>query len=79
MSDWLTGCIAIIGGVAVIMFRKKIIPYYINYQNKYLGNNFGPKTIKFYTKFAILFGLILAAIGVLMILGLGDDVGITKK
>lgn len=77
MESWLIGGIMATGGIAVIVYRKQLIAYFIDYQNKHLGYQFGKKTVDFYTMFSIPLGIFLIVVGVLLALGLGDDLGIS--
>lgn len=72
MNDFAVGSTFILLGVFMIAFRVRFVRYSTEYRNKYLGFNFGERTIKFGTRFAILLGLIIIVCGILAGLGLSD-------
>lgn len=73
MEDLLIGSIFVLAGIFTIAFRKKFVRYSTEYRNKYLGYNFGEKTIRFGTKFAVFLGLAIIIYGILIALGLTND------
>jgi hypothetical protein len=76
MKDLIVGSIFVLAGMLTIVFRERFVRYSTEYRNKYLGYNFGEKTIKFGTKFAVFLGFVIVVYGILIALGLSDDLSI---
>lgn len=66
MSPLITGFLCILGGILLIIFRERFARYTISYQNKYLGYNFGAKTVNFGIRFTIFLAMLIIIIGILI-------------
>lgn len=78
----MIGLIFILIGVAMLTFKEKrqsFVRYSIEYQNKHFGYNFSEKTINLYVKLSFLFCLLVIILGLLTLLGLDDELGLTTK